>query len=402
MDASYNTQTYTAQTMVELFLELDAIKWYYKLLASVANWAMLAGFIVFPNAFDDDKSKFRIDADTLKVVAVCLLLFGYILTGILCWRFKNLLFQVESIFLPGFSSSTLGFMSSLFNVYGKNYARPEDQWSTSAILAVVFSSVFMVLYGATSVNANRKLEHIRKLDEYRRQLIESQEDVTNLTEEERTRRNLLALLLAPQQQGGLNAHAAAFEPTYTPNNSRMSSIHQSHSYPNTPSLRTPATTGSNNSATYLMNNYPAYSPPAGLGNAGVGRNSRDGLLPTSGAEGYSRWGPRRSKSSSGASTTTTVSSNAPYIPQSNTAYIPPSSTAYIPSSRRPLLETPVTHGSRVDLPHTIRGGPPYGQHAEKEVVQGPQQRKSIFAGISATVGHGRERVGAGWTSWSPV
>lgn len=26
MDASYNTQTYAAQTMVELFLELDAIE----------------------------------------------------------------------------------------------------------------------------------------------------------------------------------------------------------------------------------------------------------------------------------------------------------------------------------------------------------------------------------------
>lgn len=77
----------------------DNQQWYYKFLAGVANWAMLAGFIVFPNAFDDDHSRFQIDADTLRVVAVCLLVFGYILTGILCWRFKNLLFQVESIFL---------------------------------------------------------------------------------------------------------------------------------------------------------------------------------------------------------------------------------------------------------------------------------------------------------------
>ena len=60
---------------------------------------MLAGFIVFPNAFDDQKSKFRVDANSLRVIAICLLVFAYILTGILCWRFKNLLFQVESIFL---------------------------------------------------------------------------------------------------------------------------------------------------------------------------------------------------------------------------------------------------------------------------------------------------------------
>ena len=68
-------------------------------MAAIANGAMLAGFIVFPSAFDDDSSKFRIEADTLQIVAVCLLVFGYLLTGILCWRFKNLLFQVEAIFL---------------------------------------------------------------------------------------------------------------------------------------------------------------------------------------------------------------------------------------------------------------------------------------------------------------
>ena len=311
-------------------------------------------------------------------------------------------------------------MSSLFNVYGKKYAHPKDQWSASAILAVVLSSVFMLyvylsclpdhcadsdnqrLYGATSLNASRKLEHIRKLDEYRRQLIESQDDVANLTEEERTRRNLLTLLLAPQQQGGLNAHAAAFGPTYSPNNSRMSYNSQSHSYPNTPNPNTTATSGSNNNTTYLMNNHPAYSPPAGLGIAGASRNSRDGLLPSPGAEGSSRWGLRRSRSSGGVSTATTASSNTPYIPQSNTAYIPSSSTAYIPLSRKPLPQTPVPHRSNVDLSHTIEGRPPHNQHGEKEVVQGPQQRKSIFAGMSATVGHGRERVGAGWTSWSPV
>ncbi|RPB29254.1 hypothetical protein L211DRAFT_264640 [Terfezia boudieri ATCC MYA-4762] len=174
----------------------------------------------------------------------------------------------------------------------------------------------------------------------------------------------------------------------------MSFTNQSHSSPNTPHPNTPPTAGSNNSATYLMNNYPAYSPPAGLGIGGAGRNSRDGLLPSPGPEGKSRWGLHRPKSSSGASTTTTVSSNVPYIPQSSTVYIPP--------SRKALPETPVLHGSDVPLPHSSGGGQPYDQHAEKEVVQGPQQRKSIFAGISATVGHGRERVGAGWTSWSPV
>lgn len=397
MDTRFNTPTYTPQSMIELYMELDAIEWYYKFVASLANWAMLAGFIVFPNAFHDSKSKFLIDADTLKVVAVCLLVFGYILTGILCWRFKNLLFQFESIFLPGFSSSLIGFISSLFNVYGKEYDSRREQWSSSAILAVVLSCVFMLLYGATSLNANRKIDHIRKLDEYRRQVAESQEDVALLSEEERTRRNLLTLLLSSQQPGGgLPAHAPAFEPTYTSNTSRMSHLYQTQSYPNTPS-----TTGSSSNATYLMNNFPAYSPSSGLGIAGTGRNSKDGLLPSPGTDVSSRWGIGRPKSSGGTSTTTNAS-NTPYIPQSSTAYAPPSGTAYMSPSRKPLPKTPMQHGSNAAFTQTFESRLPDDHEREKEVVQGPQQRKSIFAGISATVGHGRERVGAGWTSWSPV
>lgn len=57
--------------------------------------------MIFPNAFDNGGDNFRIGAGSLRAVAVCLLVFGYLLAGLLCWRFKNLLFQVEAIFLYG-------------------------------------------------------------------------------------------------------------------------------------------------------------------------------------------------------------------------------------------------------------------------------------------------------------
>jgi len=55
--------------------------------------------VVLPSAFDDDDSKFRIDSNVLRASAVALLLTGYITTGMLCYTFKNILFQVEAIFL---------------------------------------------------------------------------------------------------------------------------------------------------------------------------------------------------------------------------------------------------------------------------------------------------------------
>lgn len=45
---------------------------------------------------------------------------------------------------PGFTGSLLGMMSSLFNVYGKNYGPGEKQWSGTAISAVALSAAFMV------------------------------------------------------------------------------------------------------------------------------------------------------------------------------------------------------------------------------------------------------------------
>jgi len=55
--------------------------------------------VVLPSAFDDDESKFRVDSKILRASAVALLLTGYITTGMLCYTFKNILFQVEAIFL---------------------------------------------------------------------------------------------------------------------------------------------------------------------------------------------------------------------------------------------------------------------------------------------------------------
>lgn len=256
-----------------------------------------------------------------------------------------------------------------------------------SLLAVAWKLTEYRLYGATSLNANRKIDGIRKLDEYRRQVADSHEDVALLTEEERTRRNLLALLLSPQQQqaggaGGIPANVPAFEPRslYSSSTSHLSRLSQSQSYPNIPSPNLSVRTGGSNSGTHLMSNHPAYSPPSGLGIGGTGRNSGDGLLSSPGANPPSRWDVGRSPSLGEISMTTNAST----------------STAYISPARRPI---PPAALDDAHLPEVVPSGALEG---EKEVVGGPQKRKSIFAGISATVGHGRERVGAGWTSWSPV
>ncbi|KAI5783687.1 hypothetical protein EDC01DRAFT_789363 [Geopyxis carbonaria] len=182
-------------SLAELYLEMDRIHWAWKLLCSVANWLMLAGFIVLPSAFDEDDSKFRLSQTALRYSAVVLLILGYLTTGFLCWRFKNPLFQLEGVFMPGFTSSALGMMSSLFSVYGKVYDAGESQWGGTAITAVTLSAVFMLLYGTTAMSADRAIARIREHDRLMEELVQNAyEEEARIPEAEKVRRQLLELM----------------------------------------------------------------------------------------------------------------------------------------------------------------------------------------------------------------
>jgi len=180
----------------ELRRRVDAIPWYSNFIASLANWCMLAGFIVLPSAFDDDDSKFKLSTPVLRGFAIALVVLGYILTGLLCWQYKNVLFQLESIFMPGFMSSALGLMGSLFNVYGKVYTPPDTMWSSTSIIATVLSGVFMLLYGVTALSASREVKRIRIHDDAYQKLVRNgYEDESRISQDELMRRQMLNLLL---------------------------------------------------------------------------------------------------------------------------------------------------------------------------------------------------------------
>ena len=234
------------------------------------------------------------------------------------------------------------------------------------------------LYGAASLNANRKLNRVRG---YRKDLVESQEDESLLTEEERTRRNLASLLRSPQQQqeeihktGGLT-YSPAFEHTSTPSTRPFSRIHRLRAYPSSP----PMPGSSYFNTTYQMSNYPMSPPLPRPSTPGTSQSNSECLAPNSSFESTGGWGISAPALSDGATTSTFVPSGKP-LPQTPSQ----NTTSYTPG---------VTNMHLPDNGHSQ-------DSEEKEVIRGPPRRKSIFAGISATVGHGKERVGAGWASWS--
>jgi hypothetical protein len=265
--------------------------------------------------------------------------------------------------------------------------------SSHSALLYIYANSSIRFYGATSLNANRKLDRIRKLDEYRRQLLEG--DPASLPEEERTRRNLLNLLLSPQPHGVTQQHHQQFAsphmPAYIPLSSntgptqaptimsRLSWLYHGTSAPHTPPTphtpHTPSTPYTANRSSYLMSNYAAYSPPASTG-LGIGGGDRTSMLQSPRSDRrFSRWAlGRRATNTSTAYVSPTMA--PPGTPSSTYTSIPSSEPASMAEHER---ENDAM-SSRPDI----------------------NRNRSTFMGMSATVGHGRERVGAGWTSWSPV
>lgn len=198
-------------SLAELLLGADEIPSSWKFAASGANWAMLAGFLALPSAFDDDSSKFKLPQQVLQALAFTLLVLGYLGTGVICWRQKNQLFQHDTIFMPGFTSSLLGLISTLFNVYGKVYTPPDQQWSGSSISATIVSAVFTIFYGANAVAVGRKIDRIRAHDKCVQKLQENAyEDEDLIPEEEKVRRKMFTLMgrFCSDGGGGVNGGAS--------------------------------------------------------------------------------------------------------------------------------------------------------------------------------------------------
>ncbi|UPK92445.1 hypothetical protein LCI18_003380 [Fusarium solani-melongenae] len=116
----------------------------YCILAAVANWLFLAGFVVFPGTFTTisqatalgDSQAGRIvqhavqNAPLLVVGSLCCF-FGGVGIGWIGWSQKhNSIWLSDRIFLPSLLNSVVALLMSLINVY----TAQEGSWSMTAIV----------------------------------------------------------------------------------------------------------------------------------------------------------------------------------------------------------------------------------------------------------------------------
>ncbi|KAF2874065.1 hypothetical protein BDV95DRAFT_488548 [Massariosphaeria phaeospora] len=131
--------------------------WYWRLIAMVASWMILGGYLIMPGLYAKD-AQLRFSQPVLSVFVVALLTAGYSFTGLLCFACHNKLFQAESIFLPALTSSAVGLLSIAYNFLSSR----QFEWGTAAITGTVASTTSTMLYALLLLWTHRRIIQIKE------------------------------------------------------------------------------------------------------------------------------------------------------------------------------------------------------------------------------------------------
>ncbi|GIZ46377.1 hypothetical protein CKM354_000950400 [Cercospora kikuchii] len=126
--------------------------WYWRLVAVASSFMILGGFLMLPTTFDRDPQT-RISQAVIGIFAVALLAAGISFTALLCFAVRSPEFQADSVFLPAFTSCSIGLLTVLYNftVFRRYH------WNTPALLVTVCAAVGTILYGGLLVWTQRKV-----------------------------------------------------------------------------------------------------------------------------------------------------------------------------------------------------------------------------------------------------
>ncbi|KAK2762115.1 hypothetical protein FQN54_001122 [Arachnomyces sp. PD_36] len=149
---------------------MDAKRLYWKTLATIASWLILAGFLTFPLAFEGQQGELQASRAALLTLAVSLTSFGYL--------------------IPCFSSSLLGLFNSVINIAVRNL-QPLGQVT---IVALALSAISTVCYGAAALYHLMSFDKLNIRGRKKKNSLWSDDGTALLSEDDMQRQQLRNLL----------------------------------------------------------------------------------------------------------------------------------------------------------------------------------------------------------------
>jgi len=138
-----------------LHTESDNAASYWKLIAILATWMLLAGFLILPTTYDIDP-QLRFSKGVLTIIVVTFLTGGYSLTFLLFFACPSLIFRQHYIFIPTSSSAAFGFFASVWALMTSH------RYVASALscpITIVLTLISTVTYGGAALWTHRRIKH---------------------------------------------------------------------------------------------------------------------------------------------------------------------------------------------------------------------------------------------------
>ncbi|PGH37042.1 hypothetical protein GX50_00025 [[Emmonsia] crescens] len=167
-------------------LEED-LRWYWKLLASISAWLLLAGFVVFPLAIDHKANNMRGGPFALTATATALIGVSYLVCVGFCLRWRKKHYLVDFIFIPCFGSSLIG----VFNVALNILVRRLTPLTALSIAVITISTVSTAVFGAAAIYNSHSVVFVPRRSAFRR----GRNGEISVDDAELQRRQLLRLYL---------------------------------------------------------------------------------------------------------------------------------------------------------------------------------------------------------------
>ncbi|KAF2222635.1 hypothetical protein BDZ85DRAFT_263977 [Elsinoe ampelina] len=138
--------------------EKDTVAWYWRVIAGIASWLLVGGFLMLPATFDTSDD-FKFSKTVLTILSITFAAAGVCLTAVLLLVVRNWQFQADAILFPAFSSCLVGLLTALYSfLVHRRYT-----WNLAGILTTAFSAGLTITYGVLLFITQRRVAACRGL-----------------------------------------------------------------------------------------------------------------------------------------------------------------------------------------------------------------------------------------------
>ena len=153
-------------TLYDLYVERDAIIWYFRILATTGTWLILAGYILFTFAATSNPKDLTADQTSLIVAGTTVLVIGVILSILTYLFVTSWLFRFDVVLVPSLISSSIGFLAILLHqgVHQKvSFSQP------LVYLPLLFAALGILVSASLALWTHRCIQRVRASDNRRRE-----------------------------------------------------------------------------------------------------------------------------------------------------------------------------------------------------------------------------------------